>query len=215
MKCKAILFDMDGVIVDSMQWHAESWIKVFSDMGIVLTKHDIFKREGMSGLDSIVDIIKEKGYPEPGVEEQKNLQKKKVEIFDRKKVYIFPEVKKILTFIKSKNIKTGIVTGSLRRTVDSILPDDIRHLLDTIITADDIHNGKPHPEPYLKAMSILNASPDSTLVIENAPLGIASAKSAGAECFAVQTTLPVEFLLQADMVFKTHKDLLDYLLTEL
>ena len=60
IKYSAILFDMDGVIVDSMHWHAESWIKAFNEYGIDLIKEDIFKREGMSGIDSIVDIFKEK-----------------------------------------------------------------------------------------------------------------------------------------------------------
>jgi len=210
-KYKAVLFDMDGVIADSMHWHAESWQKVFNEFGIELSKAEIFKREGMSGLASIIDIIKEKGKRIPGNDELHLLQKNKLELFETGKVEVYPYAIDILEIVHLKNLKTGLVTGSLRRSVDFILPAEIVKYFDVIVTVDDISNGKPHPEPYLKAMKELDSGPEETLVIENAPLGIISAKEAGADCYALETTLDSCHLEEADMIFRSHEQLLNYL----
>ncbi len=208
---RAVLFDMDGVIVDSMHWHAESWQRAFHGRGIELTKEEIFRREGMSGLASVMDIIKEKAGIVPDENELRLVQKNKLEIFETGKVYIFPFAQKILEFIRMKNIMTGLVTGSLRRSVEFILSDYIRSCFDVIIPVDDVRYGKPHPEPYLIAMNKLSCKPRETLVIENAPLGILSAKDAGADCFAIETTLDSSYLKDADKIFKDHESLLRYL----
>lgn len=202
---------MDGVIVDSMQWHAESWQKIFREYNVDLPKTEIFAREGMSGLASIIDIFKSLGQPVFYEDEIKKLQLKKIALFETNKVGIFPAVPDMLKFIKSRNLKTGLVTGSLRRSVDYMLKDGLLLYFDTVVTVDDITNGKPHPEPYLKAMKDLKSKPGEVLVIENAPLGIISAKKAGADCFAIETTLDGEYLKDADRVFKTHEDLFKYM----
>jgi beta-phosphoglucomutase len=205
---KSVLFDMDGVIVDSMRLHAESWRRVFSEeLGIELSEGDIFKREGMSGLPSIIDILNEKGAPIPGDEELIGLREKKIRIFDAKRVKIFLFVREILTFLKSKNVRLGLVTGSLRTTVDKILTDDIISFFEVIVTPDDIVNGKPHPEPYEKGMKGLLSGKEDTLAVENAPMGIMSARSAGIDCYAIETTLSESYLSGASRVFKSHGDL--------
>ena len=78
---------------------------------------------------------------------------------------------------------------------------------DVIISGDDTEKGKPNPEPYLAAMQKLNILPIESLVIENAPLGIQSAKTAGAYCIAITTTLGREYLKEADEVVKNHREL--------
>jgi beta-phosphoglucomutase len=208
---KAVLFDMDGVIVDSMNWHAEAWQKAFHGQGIELTKEEIFKREGMSGLASVIDIIREKGGTVPDKEKLELLQNNKLEIFETGSVHIYPLAVTIIEFVRGKNLKTGLVTGSLRRSVEFILPENIRSLFDVIVPVEDTLYGKPHPEPYLNAMSRIKCKPEDTLVIENAPLGIASAKKAGADCIAIETTLDSSFLKEADRIFKDHKSLLKHL----
>ncbi len=208
---KAVLFDMDGVIVDSMHWHAECWLKVFQNWDIELTKDDIFIREGMSGIASIIDIFKYKGYPVPENSELELLQKDKIELFETAGIKIFPLSEKILEFIRRKNLKMGLVTGSPRRSVEFMLPKEMLAFFDAVVAVEDTANGKPHPDPYLNAMNAINTEPDKTLVVENAPLGIASAKAAGTDCFAVETTLDRSYLKEADMIFKNQKLLLEYL----
>ena len=79
-KYEAVLFDMDGVIVDSMEYHAESWKKTFNSYGIEISKLELFKREGMSGLSSILDVLRDKGVEIPDEHEQKKLLEKKSSI---------------------------------------------------------------------------------------------------------------------------------------
>ena len=202
---------MDGVIADSMDHHAGSWQKVFEECGVKISKEEIFKREGMSGLESIIDVIRAKGVPVPDKNEQKKLLERKLQIFEKKRIEIFPMGKEILQFLKSKKIRLGLVTGSLRRSVNFILPHEIFQFFDAVVTFDDISNGKPHPEPYLKALEMTGCGPEDALVIENAPLGIESAKKAGIDCLALQTTLTKKYLNNADMVFKNHEALFRYL----
>jgi beta-phosphoglucomutase len=210
-KYNTVLFDMDGVIVDSMPWHAESWQRVFREINIEIPKMEIFKREGMSGLASIVDILKAYNHPIPTDDELEKLLLKKLAIFETGKVGIYPYALDIIKLIKHRNLKTGLVTGSLRRSVNYMLKDDLLPCFDVIVAVDEILNGKPHPEPYLTAMAELKSKPEDVLVIENAPLGITSAKKAGADCFALETTLETHFLKDADKIFKTHMSLLRYL----
>ena len=210
-KYSTVLFDMDGVIVDSMHWHVESWQRVFREYNIDLPKTEIFIREGMSGLASIVDILKTNNHSIPAEDELEKLLLKKLTIFETGKVGIFPHALDIIKLVKSRKLKTGLVTGSLRRSVNYMLKDNLLSCFDVIVAVDEIINGKPHPEPYLKAMDKLKSDPDEVLVIENAPLGITSAKKAGADCFAIETTLESRYLKDADRIFKTHKALLKYL----
>jgi beta-phosphoglucomutase-like phosphatase (HAD superfamily) len=73
-------------------------------------------------------------------------------------------------------------------------------LFDYILTSEDIENGKPSPDPYLKAQEALNVSPSECLVVENAPLGIASAKSAGMKVVALTSTVSEDYLRDADWI---------------
>jgi beta-phosphoglucomutase len=172
---------------------------------------EIFEREGMSGLASIIDILKTYNHVVPADDELEKLLLKKLSIFETGKVGIFPHALDIIKLIKRRNLKTGLVTGSLRRSVNFMLKDDLLPCFDVIVAVDEIMNGKPHPEPYLTAMAKLESRPDEVLVIENAPLGITSAKKAGADCYALETTLDTHFLKDADKIFKTHESLLKYL----
>ncbi len=208
---RGILFDMDGVVVDSMRYHADGWQTVFKEnCGIELTREDIFKREGMSGLSSIVDIFVEKGIEVPAERELMELREKKLELFEQNEIQLFPEMRSILELLYSNNIGIGLVTGSLRRSVQHVLKDDILKYFEAVITVDDISLGKPHPEPYIYGIEKLGVEKKYVLAIENAPMGIISAKGAGIDCFAIETTLGGDYLNAANIIFKNHRDLYDY-----
>ncbi len=142
-KYNTVLFDMDGVIVDSMHWHVESWQRVFREYNIDLPKTEIFIREGMSGLASIVDILKSNNHPVPAEDELQKLLLKKLAIFETGKVGIFPHVLDIIKLVKSRKLKTGLVTGSLRRSVNYMLKDDLLSCFDVIVAVDEILTESP------------------------------------------------------------------------
>lgn len=201
---------MDGVIVDSMQYHANAWIEVFREYGLFLTREEVFKREGMSGVESIIDIFREKHFPTPSEQELKKLLEKKLEKFEKFIIDLFPYVKEILELVHKKGISIGLVTGSLKRSVKHVLPVDILQYFQTIVTVDDITNGKPHPEPYLRGLHMLGSNAKNTIAVENAPFGIMSAKAAGLVCYALETTLSKRLLSGADIIFHNHLALLKH-----
>lgn len=207
-----VLFDMDGVIVDSMYAHARCWIQVFEEHGVHLDAIDILKREGMSGLESIADIFIDKGFPLPPDTILKNLQKKKLSLFSNYPIEIFPQIYTIFPFLKSKGKNIGIVTGSFRYLVEQLMPQQLLQHVDVIISVDDVKRGKPYPDPYVKALEKLDASNDSTIVIENAPMGIQAAKAAGLYCVAITTTLDSSFLTGADAILHDHNELIVFLM---
>ncbi|MBN2373789.1 HAD family phosphatase [bacterium] len=200
-KYKAILFDMDGVIVDTMPYHFSAWQEIFESMGVHLDKREVYKREGEQGIVSISEILENHG-KYLSVPELKKLLRDKEMIF--KKIAspdLFPGVEDLILGLKENGHLLGLVTGTSRDEAEHLLPASLASNFDIIVTGDDVERGKPAPDPYLKAMEGLNVKPDDTLVIENAPYGIKSAKDAGTFCIALTTSLPREYIKDADMVF--------------
>jgi beta-phosphoglucomutase len=211
MTTRAVLFDMDGVIVDSMKYHADAWKRVLSDFGMVLDDIDILRREGMYGRDSVEDIFIEHRRPLPDDRQFQNLLAKKHVIFESYQIGLYPGTEPILAWIRDLNIRTALVTGSLRRSVMHVIPAPVLEQFDTVVTAEDVTKGKPDPEPYLKAIGKLAVKPEESVIIENAPMGIRSARGAGILCYALETTLPREYLAEADRVFENHGSLFEHL----
>jgi beta-phosphoglucomutase len=123
---------------------------------------------------------------------------------------IFSGAKSLLGFFDRKDIKLGLVTATPRREVARMLPLPMLRLFDATICGGDTKKGKPHPEPYLKALKALKVKAKEAIVIENAPYGIRSCKLAGICCIAVATSLPKRYLRGADVVLNSLHDVNDY-----
>ena len=199
---------MDGVILDSMKYHESAWREVLHASGVPVSPVDIYRREGMSGLSSVKDIFREKKVPPPEDPVIEELIEKKHALFQQNRITLFDGVIPLLEMLKKKNLRLGLVTGSHRHTVVECLEIPVRESFAVIVTADDVVKGKPSPEPYLQALKKADLRPDKALVIENAPMGIRSAKAAGIFCVAIETTLPEEYLTEADMIVGSHQELL-------
>ena len=94
----------------------------------------------------------------------------------------------------------AVVTGGNRKRVENAIEEHLDGYFDALVTIDDVSNGKPHPEPFLKGAEKLNLKAEECIVVENAPLGIKAAKAAGTTVIAVKTTLSDKFLAQADYI---------------
>lgn len=210
MRVKAVIFDMDGVLADSMKFHIESWNYAFHQFDIFPSKEDFALLEGMSYKETI-DVICKK-YDVALNQDQKDevylTKKNKLsEIFTFE---IYPLIPDFLSFLQKQDVKLAVVSGANKEFVHSIINKFFKDYFGVVITSNDVTQGKPHPEPYLKAIQELRCSPDEILVIENAPLGIQSAKEAELQTFALTTTLDEKFLRQADRIFSSHSDVMDY-----
>lgn len=187
---KAALIDMDGTLYDSMGNHASAWYRMITELGIEATRNEFFLYEGRTGA-STINIIFQRAYG-------RNATPAEIEeLYHRKTVYFsemppvnpMPGAKDMIdTFIKS-GINRVLVTGSGQSSLINRLNNDFPNAFapDMRITSRDVTKGKPHPEPYIKAMQLARVSPSASIAIENAPLGIESAVAAGAFTIAVTT----------------------------
>lgn len=208
-RVSGILFDLDGVILDSMAWHIRAWQEVLLGYDISLDEEFLYLNEGAIEFSHLLDILETEGLGrklgrslEPG--DIKNLLAEHGRRFNRRyadKVRPYPDAEGVLAGLSGKGLSLGLVTSSSREVVDRILPAGITGLFDSIVTGDMVGRGKPHPEPYLTGLAALGLDRSRTLAVENAPAGIRSAKAAGLTCLALTTTLRRRHLDQADFVF--------------
>lgn len=207
---KAVIFDMDGVLVDSMPYHADAWKIVFGEIGINIRREDIYDIEG-SNHEGIIRLVFEKAGRNPEPEDFKELARKKREIFLRiNKVTVFDGIHECLNFLKNKCL-LGVVSGSDKAVVFELLERFFPNTFDAIVTGNDVKQGKPSPEPYLKVVEMLNIEKDECIVVENAPLGVESAKRAGLYCLAIPTYVEAHRLKKADLVLPNHAALKEYI----
>ncbi len=205
-KPEAVIFDMDGVITDTMGFHYKAWKKALSAYGIKAGYYDIYLREGQKGLDTALEMMQEQNI-NSSLSKAEEILKFKEDIFKSiSRPRLMRGAPQLLADLKKEGYKIALVTGTARREVGYILPPDLFKLFDYTLTGDEVKAGKPNPEPYLKALEVLKLMPTEAVVIENAPYGIASAKAAGIYCIAVCTYLEEKHLTEADLILKNLKE---------
>jgi beta-phosphoglucomutase len=203
---KAVVFDLDGVILDSMPAHAASWQEVFAEVGIRVESQFIYLHEGNLDWPSIRDTLAP-GFEDPGPDFFQTLLSRQREVFNHQyaaKVTVFTEAEPLLKDIKKAGLDLALVTSSSRQVLSPDLAEWLNGYFRIMVTGDAVTRHKPHPEPYLTAIKALQIDPEQALAVENAPVGVQSAKAAGLTCFALTTTLTPDDLKAADRVFPDH-----------
>ena len=205
---RAVLFDMDGVLYNSMPNHAEAWQKSMEFFHINMTAADAYATEGARGIDTIRMMVKKQQGRDISLEEAQSMYDVKTRYYhSMKPAEIFEGVIPLMQKIKDGGMQICVVTGSGQRPLLNRLLVDFGEFLDEnhIVTAYDVVRGKPHPDPYLMGLQKAgNLQPWEGIVIENAPLGVRSAVAAGCFTIAVNSgPLPDESLSNegAQMVF--------------
>jgi beta-phosphoglucomutase len=204
---QAFLFDMDGVITDSMPYHYEAWRRIFEGFGISVSREEILQREGEQGLVTLETILSREGRKLPLEEKKKALEDKEAVFRSLARPTLFPGAEAIVKALRARRKRLALVTGTSRQEAETNLPPSLISCFDVLISGDMVTQGKPHPEPYRTALQRLDASAEDSLVIENAPYGIQSAKRAGLRCIAVTTSLPAEYLWEADQTVQDLEEL--------
>lgn len=204
---KAVLFDMDGVLYDSMPHHTIAWQESMKRFGIDMTEADAYATEGARGIDTIRQIATRQG-KEVSLEEAQRMYDEKSRIFhEMPDAPIFDGVFDMMEKIKRAGMTVNVVTGSGQRPLIRRLLNDFGRYLDEnhITTAYDVKRGKPYPDPYLMGLQKAgNLKPFEGIVVENAPLGVRSGVSAGIFTVAINSgPLPDKALLDegADVLY--------------
>ena len=213
---KAVLFDMDGVLYDSMPAHDESWQQTMDEVGLRHLPNEFYLQEGRIGKSTIDTIFQRNLNRNATDEEIEKIYARKTELFQQyNSGDILPGAAEILEYVQANGLKPVLVTGSgqpsLLDRLDTHFPGTFTP--ETMVTAFDVEHGKPDPEPYLMGLQKGgNLKSNQAIVIENAPLGIESAVGAGIFTIAVNTgPLPDSVLTNAgaSVVFESMEALLE------
>jgi beta-phosphoglucomutase len=206
---KGVIFDLDGVIVDSMPDHYKAWKMAFKEVtDIKVDERTIYLLEGMRGIDLVKKLFKQKNYANYSI--AKKVIERKNKIFnDILTPRAFDGVKELIELLKCKK---AVVSGSAKKDVEVLIDRTIgRNNFDVIITADDIDRGKPDPIAFITALNRMKIDKAEAIVVENAPLGVEAADKAGLQCIIALNNTPLQikdfkFIIDYDRIFKETKD---------
>jgi beta-phosphoglucomutase len=206
---KAFIFDLDGVITDTAEYHFLAWKALAEDLGITFTREDNEELKGVSRMDSLEKILEIGGRAADFTAEEKNaLADKKNDhylklIQDITPSDLLPAIKELITDIKAKGLKLGMASASKNAfTVMESL--GMKSEFDIIVDAKTVVNGKPHPEVFLRAAEMLGVEPEACIGVEDAAAGVQAIKAAGMFAVAVG---PKESFENADLVYSSTAEL--------
>lgn len=205
---KAVLFDMDGVVVDNLPYHVDAWLLFCERHGIPLTR-EVFYRElnGMNSKDTFEWLYK------------REMTKEEIEVLEEEKEILYrgfyldhlKPANGLLVFLKllrSQGIKTALATSAGPGNIDFIVDGlGIRDQFDAIIGGAEVKKGKPDPEIYLKAAALVQVDPTDCWVIEDSLQGISSGLNAGMRVVGITTSHTASELAHTHLIATDFVDL--------
>ncbi|HEY0458360.1 MAG TPA: HAD family phosphatase [Pyrinomonadaceae bacterium] len=206
---RAFIFDMDGTLVDNMRFHTEAWGKMLAENGVRMNALDfLVKTAGKTNREIL-----------PGVfgaisdERIAQLGERKESLYRESFLPVRKAVDGVLQFLeeaKALGVKMAVATAAPRANMEFILDGlDLRRFFSAVTTADDIENGKPDPEIFLKSAKKLAVEPQNCLVFEDAVGGFEAARRARMKSIGIATVNSIEEILQFESVVEAHHDFND------
>ena len=188
---RAVLFDMDGIIYNSMPAHEISWQQTMREWGLKSESNKFFLQEGKPARFT-TNLVFQRNLKRDATEQEfEDIYKRKTELFfEHDKGELIPGIKDTIKFVQDNGLIPILVTGSGQSGLYERLNNDLPNVFkpETMITAFEVEIGKPHPEPYLMGLEKAgNLKPNQAIVLENAPLGVESAHRAKIFTVAVNT----------------------------
>ena len=204
---KAVILDMDGVVIDSIRCDFLAWKRIFSRFEIELSFGEYKKFSGMKAWEILRQYVKNISEHEANILEGKR-EKYFSECLKRGGVMIMSGTQSFLNLLVQNGIHISLATAATRNKVADILKHfNIESYFRVIVTGDDVSRGKPDPETFLKVAEILNVRPEECVVIEDAPNGIMAAKNSNMKCIAITTTHAYKELTEADKIIDSFTEL--------
>jgi beta-phosphoglucomutase family hydrolase len=205
---KAIIFDLDGTLLDNNSFHRKTWEAYLQKMGKKISEEEFNAHlNGRTNKDAVEYIYGRK----MSIDESNKYTLEKEALY--RKIYK-PFIKPVtgliefLDILQKKNIPMAIATSGIQPNIDFMFENiPIKKYFKVVVNSSHITKGKPDPEIYLKVASLMNVSPENCLVFEDAVVGIKSAKAAGMKVIAVATTQTKEELSIADMIIDNYEKL--------
>lgn len=211
---KAVLFDMDGVLYDSMYHHDIAWQQSMHEFGLTMPPMGAYLYEGMRGPETIQKLAREQWGRELSEDEAQRMYDRKSAIFielgGAKQMY---GILDLMHAVDNAGMTIGVVTGSGQRTLIGKLEKEFDGLIEAshIVTAYDIRRGKPRPDPYLMGLQKCGVQPWEAIVVENAPLGVRAGVAAQIFTVAVNTGPLPDQVLSDEGAHLVLKDMVQFL----
>lgn len=198
---KAVLFDLDGVLVDAREWHYEALNKALGLFGYAISRdeHDGVYN-GLPTRKKLVRLSEERALPaalHDFISEMKQAYTMHY-IHNHAKPSFDKQI--MLKRLRQNGLKLGVCSNAIRVSVEMMLEKAlIKDYFDLILSNQDVDNNKPHPEIYLKAMELLEVKPEETIIVEDNPHGVEAARGSGAKVIVVPDAASVSL-----SIFKDH-----------
>jgi beta-phosphoglucomutase family hydrolase len=215
-KISALLFDMDGTLVDNMAVHVQSWVEYFLSLGVKDSAENVYIKVAGKTSEEVIRLYLGEDLPQSKVLEhydhKENLYRKLYQPIIKE----IPGVSSLLKQAKQMGLSMAIASAAGIDNIEFTLNNlEISGYFKTIVCAHDIKNSKPDPEIFLLAAERLGVNPDDCLVFEDALVGVEGAHRAGMKAVAITTGYPVEKFAQYPAVIKVVDNYLDLNLQEL
>jgi beta-phosphoglucomutase len=207
-KKQAFIFDMDGVLTDNMRFHADSWVELFSDFGLqgLDAERYLVETAGMKGLD-VLRYFLDPEISEKDAERLTELKDFLYRVMSRDRIKPMPGLGGFLDAAGKRGVGLGIGTGAGPRNIDYVLGLlNMTNTFQAIVDPSQVRHGKPEPDIFLRAASLLNADPSDCIVFEDALPGVEAARRAGMQCVAVTTTNHADAFSRFDNVLQVIDD---------
>jgi beta-phosphoglucomutase len=197
IKLKAVIWDMDGVIADTGEYHFLAWQEVFLKRGANLSRKDFMKHFGQRHDTIILGDDISPSEMDAVTEEKQIAYRNRVS----GNVRAFPGAIELIRDIDEHGIKSAVASSAPPENIDTVLGElDIKDLFQAIAWGTEVAEGKPDPGIFLLAADKLEVQPNNCVAIEDAIAGVISAKLAGMKCVAVTNSHPAASLNEADLV---------------
>lgn len=200
-KYKAFLFDLNGTMIDDMQYHIKAWHRILNDLGAGISLERM-KEECYGKNHELLERI----FPERFTAEEKDKMSFEKELGYqaefRPHLKLIDGLQVLLNEAHEAGIKMAIGSAAIMYNIDFVLDGlQIRKYVDAVVSADNVANSKPHPETFLKCAEALHVAPTDCLVFEDAPKGVEAAKNASMDCLVICTMhQPNEFAANDNVV---------------
>jgi beta-phosphoglucomutase len=192
---KGIIFDMDGVLIDAMPFHAEAMrMAINEETGYAIDKKIVYLLEGMPGPGLVKEIFKRENINKDTDDSlAEKISKRKKELFKQiQKSQAIEGAKELVEDLRYCNCLKAVVSGASKKEIEAILDENIGlKNFNVVIAGDDIEEGKPHPSPFQTALRRMDLKPSEAIVVENAPLGVEAAIRAGIEYIVTLNNTPL------------------------
>jgi beta-phosphoglucomutase len=203
IKAKVVIWDMDGVLADSASYHFIAWQRVFHKKGVSFTQED-FRRNFGQRNDTIIRNTLGKQVSQDEIDAIATEKEKTFRKEAGQKIKPFPGAVRLLQALRENGFRMALASSAPIENVTLITGVlGIDNCFQSIVTGEDVTEGKPSPQGFLLAARRLGVEPERCIVIEDAVAGVAAAKGASMRCLAVTNTHPRGSLKEADFIADT------------